>query len=250
MRDAKAASPIAKRSLLTGVIAAAIISGGLAAAAVGGGANTHESHGGNVADTASSSTAAASPSAHTGHSVMSIRATSAESVEVLPCTRAHEPTNFTTYSVGPHFDGMRMTQFERQCTEAPAGAPAYVRMNAVWYSYGECEPRAGESACQPPLTVMTFPLCERDSTKAPPNPHNPLHGRRSVRGVQAELYENGYRLVLRTGDAAVHVVGTDRARVEQAAERLVRAPARPSASLTAGDISRPLPPPKRPPVDC
>ncbi len=170
------------------------------------------------------------------------------SVRVLPYTSPNEPTNFTTYSVGPRFEGMAVTNYERQCNKASPPRPAICADERCLVFVRGCVPRATDGACQPPLVVMTSPYCERDPSKIGPNRHhNPLHGRSTVRGLPAELYEAGHKVRLDTGDSMVSVIATER---EQAARALVPAPAKPSDPVTSGDSDRPLPRPPAGPVAC
>lgn len=240
-----------RRSLLAATIAVAV---GIVAVFLVAGASSR-SHGSHAEASSLRASSLHAYSSHPGPAsspgTQSSGTQSATPVRVLPCTSPNEPTNFTTYSVGPRFEGMTVTNYERKCTKAPRIAPAYVRMNAVWYSYGECVPRATDGSCKLPLVIMTYPLCERQPSMLRPNPHhNPLHGRSTVRGLPADLYQGGHKVLLFTGDSTVSVFATDPARAARAARALVPAPAKPSDPVTPGDSNRPLPAPPEGPVTC
>lgn len=161
---------------------------------------------------------------------------------VLPCTQEDEPTNFAAYSLGPEFEGLALNlQHHRLCTLAPPRFPAWARENTVAYTYGKCKLPEGEGGCSPPLSVLAGPRCERGFS--PPSPHNPLEKKAEVRGVEARLYEDGYRLELLTGDSAVRIFGNDRAQVLRAGRALIRGPAKPSEAVKDGQPSGPLPSP-------
>ncbi len=160
---------------------------------------------------------------------------------VLPCTEKDEPTNFAAYSLGSEFEGLPLTGQDRQCTLASPNAPPHVRQNTVAYIYGDCKPPPEEGGCSPPLSVQTAPRCERGFSA--PSHHNPLKKKVEVRGVEARLHEDGYRLELLTGDSAVRIFGNDRAQVLRAGRALIRAPAKPSDAVKDGQPSGPLPSP-------
>jgi hypothetical protein len=195
-------------------------------AAVGGGLTLNAASPGASAQTPASTavTAAASP--------------------VLPCTRPDEPLNFGAYSLGPRFEGLPLTAAKRVCHVARPGAPPQMRSNAVNYIYGTCKPPMGDGGCAAPIAVQTWPYCERPVLM--PTHHNPRSGRVDVRGAPADIFEDGLRLEVYTGNSTVIIYGLDRAQVLRAGRALVKAPVRPSAPVSAGDTSAPLPPPQQP----
>ncbi len=154
---------------------------------------------------------------------------------VLPCTAEDEPTNFSAYHVGREFEGLPLTGHDRRCTQAPPGAPPQARLNLVEYHYGDCEPPRGEGGCALPLSVQSWPRCERG--------FSPYSSREfTIRGVPARFQGGG--LALLTGDSLVSIFGDDRDRVLRAARALVKAPARPSEPVSDEQKSGPLPPAK------
>jgi hypothetical protein len=172
------------------------------------------------------------------------------SSRVLPCTGPHEPANFSAYSLGPTFENLPLTDQDRECDQAPPGAPPERRLNIIEYAYGDCEPPPGEGGCAKPLVVQNWPRCERDPSDYAVSHHNPLKAKVAVRGVPGHLYEGGLRLEVYTGNSTVVVFGTDEARVLRAGRALVKAPSRPSASVSSGDTTTPLPAPPSRPISC
>lgn len=156
---------------------------------------------------------------------------------VLPCTETDEPTNFDVYSVGKRFEGLPLTHQERMCTQAPSRAPPQARANDVLYVYGDCEipPEQEEGGCMPPLSVQSWPRCERSFS-----PHSSREF--TIRGVPARYQGGG--LTLLTGDAMVSLFGTDEDHMLRAARALVRAPAKPSDPVKDEVALGALPPPE------
>ena len=170
---------------------------------------------------------------------------------LLACTGEDEITNFPVYSVGPEFEGLPLTDVDRECTQPHPGGPPQARLNMVSYTYGECEPPPGEGGCPLPLEVQTWPRCEREPNDYEVGHHNPLKAKLTLRGVPAHLYEDGLRLEVLTGRSTVVVFGLDRAQVLRAARALVKAPARPRDHPPShGDASRRLPSPPGGPIAC
>jgi len=160
---------------------------------------------------------------------------------VLPCTEEDEPTNFVVYSLGTEFEGLPLNSQERHCSYAPPGAPPQVRQNVVLYTYGTCEPPPGEGGCPPPVSVQTKPRCETGFS--PASHHNPLAGKERIRGVDARVYDGGYRLEVQSGGSMVTIFADSRAQLLRAGRALVKAPAKPSDAVKEGDVSAPLPSP-------
>lgn len=160
----------------------------------------------------------------------------------LRCTGQDEPTNFTAYSLGPEFEKLPLTSQSRVCNQAPPGRPPEERLNIVEYSYGSCNPGPGER-CPSPLSVQNWPRCERDPSDYAGSLHNPLKRRLEIRGVPAHVYEGGGRLEIFTGASTVVVFGNEEAQIVRAGRALVKAPAKPSAEVTGGDATAPLPAP-------
>jgi len=180
-------------------------------------------------------------------------APAAASSRVLPCTDDSEPLNFTAYSFGRKFENLPLTRQSRDCTHAPSFAPPEARTNSVLYTYGECEPIPGdntEGRCSFPLSVQSWPRCERDPSDLDTTRGNPLKEKRTIRGVPVHLYEGGYRVEVYAGETTVIMYGDDRAQLLRAARALVKAPAKPKDPVTDGDTGKPLPSPPSEPIPC
>lgn len=169
----------------------------------------------------------------------------------LACTLANELTNFAAYSVGSAFEGMAITHTNRVCTRPdPQAIVPHARINIVEYIYGHC-PALGEvSRCRPPIAVQTWPRCERNPASYTVDHHNPLVRKLSVRGVPAQLYEDGLRLEVYAGESTIVVFGVDPAQVLRAGRALVKAPARPTDPVGGGDLSIDLPHPPTGSIRC
>ena len=173
---------------------------------------------------------------------------------LLPCTEEDKPTNFTAYSLGPEFDDLALTRKIRNCTQPLPNGPPRARVNMVSYLYGKCrwlrDTSSDGTSCSVPLEVQTWPRCERDPSDYTVSHHNPVKRRLTVRGVPAQLYEDGLRLEIYAGESSVIVFGTNRDRVLAAGRALTKAPARPSDPVRDGDAGHPLPPPPPGPIPC
>jgi hypothetical protein len=139
--------------------------------------------------------------------------------EALPCTGPHEPVNFETFSAGPSIAGLPLTHGERRC----GGGPVAARVNYVSYLYGNCKILEGESGCQPPLEIQTWPACQRYLAKysfqGKPLPHTdlPLPGGAKVVEFNAAFDK---RIEVYTSSATVVIFAIDRARAVEAAKTL------------------------------
>ena len=159
----------------------------------------------------------------------------------LPCTQRSEPTNFDAYWVGREFEGLPLSGVERKCTQPSSLGPPQARLNVVEYHYGDCEPPPREGGCPLPLSIQSWPRCERGLS--------PYHsGNLTIRGVPARYQGGG--LALLTGDALVAIFANDSERLLRAAGALVKAPARPSDLVAKAKPSGPLPAVKPPPRGC
>jgi hypothetical protein len=79
--------------------------------------------------------------------------------ETLPCTGPQAPVNFETFSAGPAPAGLPLTATYRRCD---LGDPSRAWLNNyVNYSYGTCDIPEGSTGCMPPLTIQTWPACQR-----------------------------------------------------------------------------------------
>lgn len=182
----------------------------------------------------------AEPSPGSGFSVVDASTEyEATTRDTVPCTDAEEATNFRFYSLGREFDGLEPTQVMRICQPPYPGEP--VRANYVRYIYGNCDPLAGlpkgtidGAGCAPPITIETWPACERALTDYESAPGVPLQraalGQR--RGAPAFTFDGGARLEIYTGKSTVVLFSGN-------AERLKRA----VASIRAEDPSAPIGPP-------
>jgi hypothetical protein len=82
-----------------------------------------------------------------------------ERQEALPCTGPKESTNFEIFSAGPSVAGVPLTDFKRRCGgTTPAEEPP---ANFTNYFYGHCKIEGGDTGCQPPLQIQTWPACQR-----------------------------------------------------------------------------------------
>ncbi len=96
--------------------------------------------------------------------------------DTVPCTGPHQPVNFEVFSAGPKPAGLSLTGTSRRCD---TGAPRWGwPNNYVNYSYGSCKIPKGATGCSPPLTIQTWPACQRAmsdySLEGRPLPHKSL----------------------------------------------------------------------------
>lgn len=96
--------------------------------------------------------------------------------EALPCTGPTDPINFEAFSAGPAPTGLSLTGTSRRCD--PASSGGRWPNNYVNYSYGACRIPKGATGCSPPLTIQTWPACQRSmsdySFEGKPLPHRKL----------------------------------------------------------------------------
>lgn len=149
--------------------------------------------------------------------------------DTLPCTGPNEPTNFQTYSLGPYFEGLPVTEVIRTCATPYPGEP--VRTNSVAYLYGDvpyCPPEgspldqaanaapdADSALCTVPLQIHSWPACERslaDYELEPGVPY-PRVALGERRGVPAYSFDDGFRVELYTGTSTVVMFGPDAAQL-------------------------------------
>ena len=79
--------------------------------------------------------------------------------EALPCTGPKDPINFEIFSAGPSVAGVPMTDFTRRCGgTTPVDEPP---ANFTNYIYGHCKIAEGDTGCEPPLEIQTWPACQR-----------------------------------------------------------------------------------------
>ena len=109
--------------------------------------------------------------------------------EALPCTGSREPVNFETFSLGPSVAKLPLTYTERRCD----GGLVVARANYVSYIYGSCEIQKGETGCQPPLEIQSWPACQRFFAKYSFEGEPPAHRRLPKRGG-AEVVEFDFAL--------------------------------------------------------
>jgi hypothetical protein len=149
---------------------------------------------------------------------------SAGTRDQLPCTAVDEPTNFDRFSVGRSFQAHPVRYTVRQCK---GGATAHrIRTNDVVSVYGTCTSR-GDSGCIPPLSVETWPACQRsladyEAWTGRPYPHSrPVswsHGAVSV------SFDGGTRVEVYTGRSTIVFFGNDPQLVASALGSLRREP--------------------------
>jgi hypothetical protein len=161
-----------------------------------------------------------------------------EDGEALPCTGISEPINFAVYSAGPSVAGLPLSGAERVCgTSAPAQeAPA----NYMDYMYGTCTPSPGQSGCQPPLEVQTWPACQRAladySFDGEPEPYVRLPNQGGAEVVEIQFI-SGPRIEVYSGDSTVVLFSTERALALTAVEQLTRQDSAAPPSTKPGQLA-------------
>jgi len=132
-----------------------------------------------------------------------------------------------------------MTHGERRC----GGGPVATRVNYVSYIYGDCEILEGETGCQPPLEIQTWPACQRFfakySFRGKPLPHRYLPTPGGAKVVEFN-FALDKRIEVYTEHSTVVIFATDRPRAVEAAEMLrLEASGEPPASNPQGLDSGP-----------
>lgn len=79
--------------------------------------------------------------------------------DALPCTGPNEPVNFETFSAGPAPAGLPLTGTTRRCDKTTIAGQWDT--NYVNYSYGNCKIPRGQTGCSVPLSIQTWPVCQR-----------------------------------------------------------------------------------------
>jgi len=153
------------------------------------------------------------------------------SPESKACTGVNEDPNFSYFSLGSEFEGLKVTYVERRCESRARGEA--IRANFVQYIYGTCDPipegkqEAPDGAmCAPPMAVQSWPACERSLADYESGPGVPLeHERREeTRGVPEFSFDEGTRRELYAGEATIVLFSEDKALLDAAAKALRKAP--------------------------
>jgi hypothetical protein len=132
--------------------------------------------------------------------------------------RASKFEGFPLYFVGESFDGHPLAAVLRRADTADPEMP--VRANFVSFIYGDCLPTGG-SGCAPPLEVQVWPACERNPSAYDWTPAEAAAVEHlTIRGVPADVYQDGRSLEVSTGLSTVVIFGRDRRMVFEAAEDL------------------------------
>lgn len=144
--------------------------------------------------------------------------------EIKACESDREATSFDRYSLGEEFEGLKLRHSSYDC-DPRVDAHAVARIDADTYVYGDCDP--GPDACAPPLSVQSWPACERNPALYTEGPEGQMAEANdlTVRGVPAKLFDDGSRLELYTDETTVVVFapGANRDLLLGAAKRLTPA---------------------------
>jgi len=169
--------------------------------------------------------------------------------EALPCTPADEPTNFDVYSAGPSVAGVPLEGFTRRCGgTTPVDEPP---ANFTNYIYGDCDTGGGESGCEPPLEIQSWPACQRSladySFEGKPMPYRRLPDLGGAEVVEID-FEYGPRIEVYTGSSTIVIFAGNRALAMKALEQLRSqqgdaAPATIAGELKGGQTDQGLAPP-------
>jgi hypothetical protein len=134
--------------------------------------------------------------------------------------------NFDTYSAGPSVAGKGLAQSLRRCEPlytGPSAPPG--RVNSDTKIYGSCMPEAGSESCSFPVTVESWPACERNLSlyrrHPAPDGSRLAYTTTQIRGTQAAIFDEGTRIEVYTGDATVVVTSTSADLARRAANQLV-----------------------------
>lgn len=128
--------------------------------------------------------------------------------ETLPCTGPEEPANFEVFSAGSEVAGLPLTGTSRRCD---TGVPAHGwPNNYVNYSYGSCEIPENATGCALPLTIQTWPACQRSKAEytfeGKPLPYRklPNHG-----GAEVVEFDFDGRVEVYTKSATIVIFARD-----------------------------------------
>jgi class 3 adenylate cyclase len=140
-----------------------------------------------------------------------------------PCSA---PIDHYAASASPVFHGLQRGPRIHRCAQPPpadVGPPVPTDISEV--SYGDCHAAPGQ-ACSPPLTVQSWPACERnlslyDRYPGPPGADPIQHTDLTIRGVPAASFNDGEWVEVYTGDTTVVIFGQTQQLEEAAAQALV-----------------------------
>jgi hypothetical protein len=125
-------------------------------------------------------------------------------------------TDWPLYNTGSSFAGLPLTAILRHRVARPFDPEVTkIRPNYVSFIYGDCRPE-GEAGCAPPLEIQISPACRL----RPSDIGLPAHGKASIRGAEAALYEEGAKLVLAAGRSTITIYGRSQVEVVEAARAL------------------------------
>lgn len=159
---------------------------------------------------------------------------------LMPCTDPGANVNFPVYSVGQVFENLAEQPATRTCDTPDADQlqEGLARDNDVTIDYGTCTPSPSgpddtslPANCNPPLSIQTWPACERnaalyqDDPFGTPLPHTDL----LVRGVPASWFDDGAdrRLEIYTGLVTVVIFGDNDQLMLDAANAMLPVPGNP-----------------------
>jgi hypothetical protein len=159
-----------------------------------------------------------------------------------------DPINFEVFSAGPAPAGLPLTGASRRCDPATPAGYGWPN-NYVNYSYGTCKIAKNTTGCSPPLTIQTWPACQRSESsyaiEGHPLPHRELPSLGGAKVVEFTFPSE--RIEVYTKSSTIVIFYADR-RLAQRALHLLRSqrpgkkPARDAAALT-GDPAEQLAPP-------
>jgi hypothetical protein len=143
----------------------------------------------------------------------------------LKACPADGSVNFDSYGAGAVLDNLPLSRTLRVCEPLYTGSPAPpTRINSETKIYGTCKPAEGIESCAYPLTVESWPACERNLAlyKRYPAPDGSTIAfkQTSVRGVPAAVFEDGHRIEVYTGDVTVVISSPDPDIANSAARKL------------------------------
>ncbi len=126
------------------------------------------------------------------------------------CPRRDKRPDFPVFDLGRRFQGIPRLSITRECQRLSSlggidpTARAH-RVNNVSVIYGRCRGRGRRRECNDPVSVQTWPACERTLPSYRESPGGPVlaHRKLTVRGAPAAMFSD--RLELYTGDSTVVV---------------------------------------------